>query len=229
MMGRTHAATGVLLASTGSLVTNADVPSAILALTLLPGFALLPDIDHADSTVSKSFGFWTQIPSLFLKHRRGTHSLGGITVFALLTWLAVEFQGNWLANTWLTLMLAVPWIAALRALKLIDWKSWIGFVPVFPALAIAWFPQELADSGMVFPLGWLPLAVWFGMFTHVMGDIVTKGGCPLLWPISKRRFMLNWFATNSTKEKVVHALIWIAVLASYAGWFALTIAPSAVT
>lgn len=229
MMGRTHAATGVLLASIGSLVTSADVPSALVALMVLPGLALLNDIDHPNSTVSRSFGWWTSIPARFMKHRNSTHSIPGITTFALITWAAISAQGGWLANAWIAFILAAPSIAALRALKIVKWKSWVGYLPILPAIAIAWFPADLAASGMAVPLNWLPLAVWLGMFTHILGDVVTRGGCPLFWPISKHRTQLSWFKTNSRGELIALVLIWILILVTTATWFALTIAPHAGT
>lgn len=216
MMAMSHASTGVLLATTGCLVMQADIPTGLVALTLLPGLALMNDLDHPGATASHTFGWVTKIPSFFMAHRRETHCFPGITVIALVTWAATLTQGFWLSNIYITFVLSIAWISAMRALKITKWKSGANLLPIFPAVAIAWFPEELAKAHLHFPLDWLPLAVWLGMVTHVMGDVITRGGCPLWWPFSKKRTQLAWFKTNSRGERV--ALFFIVVLIGLTGW-----------
>ena len=58
---------------------------------------MLPDIDHPDSTISRSFGFLTEwfawlVDKLSGGHRHGTHSLLGIMVFTAAAYGAGLFQ-----------------------------------------------------------------------------------------------------------------------------------------
>lgn len=216
MMGRTHALTGVLAASGTALFTGASVPSGLLLLTLLPGIALLNDIDHPDATASRSFGGLTRIPSLFLGHRRETHSLPGIAAFAVGTHIAVINQGNVVANCWLTFILAIGWLAVFKLLKIDGLWRW---APILAALFIAWWPEHLAVVNIHFPLDVLPWAVALGMLVHLAGDVITKQGCPLMWPFSAKKTRLGWFKTNGFGESIATGVILLAIVTSSGMWF----------
>jgi hypothetical protein len=50
------------------------------------GAGVLPDIDHPDSTIARSFGFLTEasawlVGPIYSGHRHSTHSPAGIAVF----------------------------------------------------------------------------------------------------------------------------------------------------
>src|ERR1022692_2944317 len=86
MLGRDHALTGAFVFA--ALGPTLHVTGAHLAagVALTAGAGVLPDIDHPDSTISRSFGFLTEafawlVDRLSGGHRRGTHSLFGIAVF----------------------------------------------------------------------------------------------------------------------------------------------------
>ena len=86
MMGRDHALSGALVFA--ALATSLHVSGAHLAagVALSAGAGMLPDIDHPDTTISRSFGFLTQafawlVDRLSGGHRHGTHSFVGIAVF----------------------------------------------------------------------------------------------------------------------------------------------------
>lgn len=215
MMSWSHAESGVLAASVTAFATQAPPAVAMLMVATLPGFAVLPDIDHPDSNVTRSLGPLGRIPSLFLGHRRETHSIPGILMFMIATEVAVRYQGAIAANLWLVFVLATGWLSIFRILK---WRGWIRLLPVGAAVGIVWYPHELHASGMSFTLDALPILVGAGMWVHVMGDMVTMGGCPLWWPLSKKRYMLNWFKTNGPGETVARVVIWVGIVASSGGW-----------
>lgn len=60
-------------------------------------------------------------------------------------------------------------------------------------LAIAWVINQTGDTTDQYP--WLGLAVGFGWFMHLMGDMITKMGVPLFWPIPWRGRLWWNFAT----------------------------------
>lgn len=219
MMGRTHALTGVLAVSGTALATGADVPSGLIMLTLIPGFTLFNDLDHKDATASNSFGGLTKIPSLFLGHRRETHSIPGILAIAFGTQLAVVNQGNVVANIWLMFTLCVGWLSILRVTKLDRKINHIKWLPILVSLGVVWWPEELAMVKIEFPMHVLPYALAVGMFVHLMGDIVTKQPCPLLWPFSKKGTSFRWFKTNGLGEQIATGVIVLGIVTSTGSWF----------
>ncbi len=91
MMGRQHAVSGVLAAVCTAYAIKADVPMFVLLCTTLPGTALLPDIDHSDSTVSNVYGPVTRTFALVLNHRKQTHSIPGILAFSSLVYASSKY------------------------------------------------------------------------------------------------------------------------------------------
>lgn len=215
MMSWSHAESGVLAATVTAYATSAPPAVGVLMLATLPGFAVLPDIDHPDSNVTHALGPLGRLPSMLFEHRRETHSVPGILLFMLATEVAVRYQGSIVANVWLTFILVTGWLSVFKILK---WGGWARLLPVAAAVGIVWYPRELHTSGISFSLDALPVLVGAGMFVHVVGDMLTFGGCPLFWPLSKRRFMLNWFKTNGPGEQLARVVIWLGIAASGGGW-----------
>ncbi len=204
MMGRTHAASGLAVAAFVATVTNAPPLDALALFIGVPGFALLPDIDHPKSLAGRSLGGLSGIPGRLLRHRRETHSFFGVSVFTALTAVAVWAGDHWAALAWLWFIVAVASLSALRAFGLTTRRSvWL------PVAALVGATYVAANASWT-----LPVAVATGMLIHIFGDVVTRGGCPLLWPFTSRRFQLNWFRTNSPVETL---FLWAFVVISFIG------------
>lgn len=62
----------------------------------------------------------------------------------------------------------------------------------------------------------VPLAIGFtlGYLFHVLGDALSSSGVPLLYPFTKRRFMIPLYSTGGIREHVIFfvTLLWIADL-----------------
>ncbi|WP_029090116.1 metal-dependent hydrolase [Brevibacterium album] len=198
MMGAHHASTGAALgiavAGTSGLalglVEGVSAPEVIAVTLMTAGAALLPDIDHHNGSIANSLPGFGPFPGptevlcriigrLSGGHRRGTHSLFGIAVFVLLTWLIGQFTVT-IAGVELALgagLLGVVLAAfAFDALRI----SRLGRVwPWLLALAAgAYLALQFPTAGWV-----LPLAVGMGCAVHIVGDMITTGGVPLLWPL----------------------------------------------
>lgn len=212
MMGRTHAGTGVLAAVALGAGLYMDVPSVILAVSLYPGFALFPDIDHARATASNTFGIVTRTFSRVLGHRRETHSVPGILMLAFITYMAVLYPGNVLGRTWLTFILVIGWASVLRLIPLKSFKGKADeAVAISIAIAVVWFPGALQSAGFPeFPLSVLPGALAVGMLVHLVGDIITKQGCPVFWPFSSKRLAFKVFKAGGRFEHSVMVSLVIA-------------------
>jgi membrane-bound metal-dependent hydrolase YbcI (DUF457 family) len=192
MMARSHA----LLGAAGWLAAAPMVASAthhpldpvtLAASTgVCAGAALLPDLDHQDGLIATALGPLTHllargVAKLSGGHRHATHSLlfGGL--MGLLSWALVSVGGR---GAMLALaMLCVAF--ALRAIRLAELGSnqrlhWPQVALV--AAAVTWTEARFVPG--VWP--WLPVAVAAGCWLHLLGDLLTPEGVPLLWPWRER-------------------------------------------
>jgi len=194
VLGHTHAASGALawvcLATTVPplLDTPLGHSAIVVGAAVCAGAALVPDLDHHDSTIANFLGPPSELAARIVGwasggHRHGTHSF----LFVGLAGTAVA-AGEWLWGrafglTVVFLMLAL----ALTGLRVCPpgpgFRAW-GAIAV-EAGAGTW----LVDAYLPGVWGWLPFAVALGCLTHLAGDCLTDTGCPLLWP-SRRRFAL---------------------------------------
>lgn len=206
MLGRDHALSGAV--AFAALASSLHAGQAYLAagVVLTAGAGVLPDIDHPDSTISRSFGFLTEwfawlVDRVSGGHRHGTHSLLGIAVFTAAAYGAGRFQlsgprsiatGN-LMFSWhivpAALMLALLYSAALRALRI---GGHHGDLLGIAAAAVTCYTgadlTQLTVGSWHVPL--LAAATGLGCAAHIAGDELTHGGCPLFWPVSMHEFHL---------------------------------------
>ncbi len=168
-----------------------STPAGVVVGALVTaGAALLPDADHRSATIAQSLppvsnAFCAGIGTVSGGHRNGTHSLVGIAAFVTLAW----FAGQWTVETdlWGTVYVG----AGLASLLLVSFAAkvlgilpdgvqklpWLLAVPL--ALFVAAFAPDQED--------WFPLAVALGTAVHIAGDMLTTGGCNLVWPFRFRR------------------------------------------
>lgn len=215
MMGGNHAATGAAawIAATSPFQVPltalagaapwlpASVPLGLGLMDLSPagvvtgamvcaGAALVPDADHRHATIAQSLppvsnAVCAGIGNISGGHRNGTHSLLGIAAFSALALVAslwtvhtadfgVVYPGAGI--------LAVLLIAfAVKALRFIPDR--MQRVPWVIALPLGAFVAVNAPEEQY----WFVLAVALGAAVHILGDMLTIGGCNLLWPVKVRR------------------------------------------
>lgn len=212
MMGPSHALSGaaVWLAGSWALDFTGVVDQSPLAIAVgtavCAGGALLPDLDlsgrvtqnKGGATVAHTFG----VLSLFVAeviekvslgvytatklskdpdrdngHRTLTHTIPFMVLVGWGTTALCTKYGKWAVIPILFFMMGL----ALRGL-FHEWAKRAGWVIVTLVSAGAAYYTFLnlpADRG--YPM--LGLAVGVGCFVHLMGDIITSAGIPLLWPI----------------------------------------------
>ncbi|MGI5191259.1 metal-dependent hydrolase [Promicromonospora sp. CA-289599] len=212
MMGGNHAASGAAawIAVTASTpiafgwypVSDASVFTGALVCA---GAALLPDADHHSGTIANSL---KPVSNVVVKgieavsggHRKGTHSILGVAVFTAIAW-ALSFLSIDTGTAEFGAILIGPGIMcvllvafALKALKITrDTKIFPWTMSVTLAVLIAIFaPEEWY---------WMPFSVALGCTVHIIGDLITTAGVPLLWPLkfrspywmrNKRGIELDW-------------------------------------
>jgi membrane-bound metal-dependent hydrolase YbcI (DUF457 family) len=253
MMGRTHALTGVLAGLlVGPSLGLDTIPELGPFAATVAGYALLPDIDHPSSTVSRSLGPVTAALSFVLrkasgwlyKHTKGPRDEpGGTHRYLTHTWVfasvlgglcsaSTSWWGAWAVAAWLLfgVHLAVDRLGKLVLLA-------------FAAGAAAWLPVTLSgersvgDSvlgALAQSSGWLGIAVALGCAVHCLGDAVTELGCAFLWPLLRWRGE-NWvelrlpswlrFRTN----KVVENVVVFPAVALASVWFTPGVSPYLIT
>jgi membrane-bound metal-dependent hydrolase YbcI (DUF457 family) len=193
-----------------------------LGLALLTGCAaVLPDVDHPNSTLAHSFGFLTQFVATVIGkvsggHRHGTHSLVGAAVFTAAAWAGVEYRHDWAGRIGLGVLLAVVLASGLVALRVGKGRRWHGLLRGHRSdvLAIA---AALAMTVFGTGLGLVAFAMGLGCLTHIFaGDSFTEQGCPWFWPVVQRRF--KWWPrplafTTGTAPETAFAAVYVAALA----------------
>lgn len=217
-MGRTHATSGTVaflavLPILPWVGVEASTPTTVVGALAAAGGAVLPDLDDPQATVCRSLGPVTAVLSAAVAavsggHRQATHSALGVAVFTVFTWfltLAQTTAGRALLRAWLTLL----FVAAAAALQLPGPRVLRLAVGVAGALLLV-----RASTGHTFAVEVVVWAVMIGSASHIIGDLLTREGCPLLWPASHRRQHLMSLTTDGWAERVVigPALAVVAVL-----------------
>lgn len=195
MMGGHHAASGaaawVAVTSTTPIAFGWYPVSEVGVMTgalVCAGAALLPDADHHRGTIAHSLppvseGVTRLVASVSGGHRGATHSVLGVAAFTAIAWVTslltirTETFGDVLVGPGVMAVLLIAF--ALRALRLTRkgrWWSWTTSLSL-AALVAVFAPEEWY---------WMPFCVGLGCAVHVLGDLVTTRGVPLLWPVRVR-------------------------------------------
>jgi membrane-bound metal-dependent hydrolase YbcI (DUF457 family) len=197
MMGKTHALTG---AATVAVVWAAShgvyLPTEVaIGGTTLIGATMLPDIDHPNSTASRTFGpitgtFCWVVGKLTGGHRRGTHSITGVAVLGILAYVGLSFRHS-LAGALVIIPMILALASLVRLFKIPGWLDDLAPVPIVLALVIL----------TSVPLWYVPYALAAGCLVHIAGDLITKVKIPIFWPFSPTGYALNLIKTNGFTER----------------------------
>lgn len=209
MMGHSHAITGATawLAVAGPAAGPLHLNGWGLAAGALvsAGAALLSDLDHAGATVSRSLPPITNVLSAVVSvisggHRKGTHSVVGVALFTVLAWASaawtMDFQGDTIHPG--------PAIASVMVASLGLKAMRLGFNPL-----VSWALSLGSGAAVFFTLapgnpGWFPVAIGLGVIVHILGDMITTEGVPLLYPFSKFQFRFPILGdTGSLREHLL--------------------------
>jgi membrane-bound metal-dependent hydrolase YbcI (DUF457 family) len=216
MMGPSHALSGaaVWLAGSWALNTYTEYHQSPLEIAVgtavCAGAALLPDLDlsgrvstgQGGAIVAKAFGrvglFVAEVvekaslavyrltslrndPRRDNGHRTLTHTLPFAAAMGALTTWACSAGGVWAVMAVLFLMVGL----ALRGLfhRVAERLGWIPITLLSAGAAFGTWVYLPADRG--YPL--LGIAVGVGCVVHVLGDIITRAGVPIFWPLPTGR------------------------------------------
>jgi membrane-bound metal-dependent hydrolase YbcI (DUF457 family) len=241
MMGPSHALSGAAVWLAGSWALNhfAEYEQSPLAIAVgtaaCAGGALLPDLDlsgrvtanKGGATVAHTFG----VASLFVAeviekislgvysvtrlshdphrengHRTLTHTLPFTVLVGWGTTALCTKFGKWAVIGVLFLMIGL----ALRGL-FEKWAERAGWVIVtLLSAGAAVFTAANLPAGRGYPM--LGLAVGVGCFVHLLGDIITHAGVPILWPIPTGRRMWRMVGIPNVIAVEVGGMVEVFVL-----------------
>lgn len=228
MMGTTHASSGVVAYLAVLPVLPGVHPPATVALGVIAaaGAAMLPDLDHPKATVANCYGPPTRILASGIEtisegHRNGTHSLLGIGAFTAAT-VGLQQVGGWWLVGWLVLLLGV----GVTALGLAPTKQPFAYLGLV-AVGVLFLTGSTGWANM--PTDTVPHAVAIGCAAHIVGDMLTPEGCPLLWlpswlplPSGLRKVTRYRFGVGLVKtERKVEAYVVAPALALVGLWLGL--------
>jgi len=218
MMGPSHALSGAAAWLAGSWALDTFVgyhqsPLAVaLGTTVCAGGALLPDLDlsgkvtrnQGGATVARTFGVFSLFVAEVIEkvslgiysatrlardphrhngHRTFTHTLPFAALVGWGTTALATHYGKWAVVGIIFFMAGL----ALRGL-FDEWAERAGWLIVtLCSASIAVFTAARLPGDRGYPL--LGFAVGFGCVVHLLGDIITSAGVPILWPIPTGRRM----------------------------------------
>ncbi|GAB2957716.1 metal-dependent hydrolase [Micromonospora polyrhachis] len=241
MMGPSHALSGAAVWLTGSLALDQfagyeQSPIAIAVGTAVcAGGALFPDLDlsgkvtknQGGATVARTFG----VVSLFIAevmekislgvyhatklskdphrnngHRTLTHTIPFTVLVGWGTTALCTAYGKWAVIGILFFMIGL----ALRGL-FDEWAKRAGWVIVtLVSLAAAYFTYLHLPDDRGYPM--LGLAVGVGCIVHILGDMITSAGVPILWPIPIGRRMWRMIGVPNKYAVKVGGKVEVVVL-----------------
>lgn len=197
MMGRQHALGGAVasLAALPALTASYHLTPGQQALTvaLAVGGGMVPDLDQHGSTIGRTYGPITDVVARAVAfiargHRKGTHSLVGLLAFAAIAYWGARMGGVVTAVlVWLLLGVAD------RALDVIDSERFMW--PLRCAVMAGVVALVLA-TGVDIRVPLLAGMI-LGSISHVVLDMLTDHGCPLLWPLVRTKFGVDIVTTGS--------------------------------
>jgi membrane-bound metal-dependent hydrolase YbcI (DUF457 family) len=213
MMGPAHALSGAAVWLAGSWAAREyfdygqSATTIAIGTAVCAGAALLPDLDlsgkvthnQGGATVARSFGVFSLFVAEVIEkvslgiynvtkmrhdphrengHRTATHTVPfAILMGGLATWLASNF-GRWAVIVILFLMFGF----ALRGL-FHRWAQRAGWTLITLLSAGAAYGAFLLLPTQNRGYEMIGIAVGVGCFVHLMGDIITRAGVPILWPL----------------------------------------------
>lgn len=197
MMALQHTLLGTALGIASSpVLESAPAEQRVAWVAVWGAFALWPDLDHTQSTVSRMWGpitggyrarVWGRrrrlapgltdvIGWVSGGHRKGTHSVLAIAVMLAAVWLASWSRVG-------TVMVVVFGTGLVVAAGLVlAGRSPRRYVAV--NVAASGFAGWAAWTNHWVLPNWVPWAMAGGVAAHILGDMLTKEGCPLNWPWS---------------------------------------------
>lgn len=235
MRGKTHCTIGVLSVIQASLLFN--IPISIFNLILSAFFAILPDLDESHSVISYLF-LKKDVSKFILK---ATIYLINIIIFfisikinnnfylsSLITFIAIIIIESKLSHAFLRkVFLSLIFILLSICLYLVNVKIYFSIfclmLSTFPWLKHRSFSHSIFATVIIYfllkqielitSISNLAFLGTVSYSSHLfLGDLFTKSGIPLLYPISDKKFSLGFFKVGSFFNNILEILFILSLV-----------------
>lgn len=203
-------------------------PATLFVLTLIgQAFGMVPDIDHPNSTITKKLGVVGSIlhpiiSTLSGGHRKGAHSWVFVVAMAMVGGLLTSLSdktmwpdgfasaGIWITALFVTLCTAFS-IRLILPQKLNKSGKFTMLVSLVGGATVLLNPQMMDTP-------WLIFAMALGTLFHDVGDMMTTGMVPFLWPFIDKPLGIPVVGRTGSIREVfaVGPLLTFGLAASYA-------------
>jgi membrane-bound metal-dependent hydrolase YbcI (DUF457 family) len=207
MMGDSHALTGVVAGIIAAHAFDSTWAAIGVGAVALLGATLVPDLDCGSSTVANTAGWLTRLLSWVIRkstggHRTATHSILGAASLAVLAQVAIDHRDQGWAIAVLTVILFLCIAGPLRLLHIRGILD--DLIPAPIALGMVMWDAV--------PLDLVPVSLFIGVLVHILGDMITKMGCPVLWPLSSDKINLARLKAGGwTERKILKPVFVVAI------------------
>ena len=237
MRGKTHCAIGVLSVIQASLLFN--IPISIFNLILSAFFSILPDLDESHSIISDML-LKKEVSKFILKAI--IYLINTIIFFvslkinnnfylsSVITFIAIIIIESKLSHTFLRkIFLSLIFILLAICLYLINIKISFSIfclmLSTFPWLKHRSFSHSLFATIIIYFLlkqielitniSNLAFLGTISFSSHIfLGDLFTKSGIPLLYPISNKKVSLGFFKVGSFFSNILEVLFILLLVCS---------------
>lgn len=186
----------------------------LIWMTVATGFALWPDIDEPNSTVSSLFGPISRVVSTATRelaggHRKATHSW----IMPILC-VGLVVLGQYIPVI-AGIIMSITFILAIRMVvpDKATGAAWIVMI-------IGFFSAWMAALGQL-NLQPMILAAVAGILLHDLGDWITNTGIPFWWPVSKKYAAKLFDTGGATEVYVVRPILMMGLVAFLVIWIAI--------
>ncbi len=230
MRGKTHCTIGILTTIQTCLIFN--IPINLFNIIVSGIFAILPDLDEPNSTISDFF-FKKKISKFILKiliyiinififfislKINDNFYLSSIITFVAITIIESKLKHSLLRKFFLSLM----FIFLAFCLYLININIYIiifiAIFSIFPWLKHRSFSHSLLgiffiyfllkQIELVYNISNLSIIGTISYSSHIfLGDIFTKSGVPVFYPVINKNFSLGFFRVGSFLGNLVEILV----------------------
>lgn len=237
MRGKTHCTIGVLSVIQASLIFN--IPITIFNLIMSAFFAILPDLDESHSIISdmllkknvskfllKAIIYIINILIFFVSLKLNNN----FYISSIITFISIIIIESKLTHTFLRkVFLSLIFILLAVCLYLVKVKIYFSIfclmLSTFPWLKHRSFSHSIFATVIIyFLLKQIELITniynlaFLGTISYAshifLGDLFTKSGIPLLYPISEKKFSLGFFKVGSFMSNILEILFIIILLSS---------------
>ena len=237
MRGKTHCTIGIL--STIQACILFKIPISIFNILLAAVFSILPDLDESNSTISNVF-LKQDASKLILKivvyiinftiffislKINNNFFLSSIVTFIAIMVLESKLNHTLLRKVLLSLTLIllslclffikvkIYFVVFFLMLASFPWLKHRSFSHSILALIVIYF--LLKQIEIIYNISDLSFFGTIGYASHLfLGDLFTKSGIPLFYPISNKKYSLGYFRVGSFFNNTLEILIIVVLVGS---------------